>query len=480
MKASVVLFFGLVAAARNGSPEYFIPANRVSGIGASRDDISDELLQARTDLMIQSQTFAIMRDPEALNGARRITGDRQLQAVFRSAAARSGFPAELLEAIAYLESWGDPRAESPAGPKGIMQISQATARSMGLTVKNASRYRVVRERVRVKSNSKKPKYRTVKRRIPYSVLVRDDRLKPERAIPAAANYLAGMERTFGGRDWAIFAYHCGQGCASRMQEVTRASDGIGADQVSVARMFFSGNPARNRALYEAVRQQMDRDYSPTYWFRVIRAQQLLALYRRNPVEFSMLAAEYRSEFSGSRAPHRLSVWLKRNDLMFRSVADIQSELGRNVLARAFDRPSYFGYALDLPRGGAAEAHRAAIGALTYIAYETRILHQRMAPPGESFQPLAVVALVEPEEYASQAGKPEALAHASGQVFDIDYSNLPPGQRECLRFVLDDLGWGGYLGFVEEGSGRLHVGCSPGAREFFSYIFEQAAGLEATD
>ena len=42
-------------------------------------------------------------------------------------------PAEVIEAVAYLESWGDAKAESPAGPKGIMQISEATARTMGLT-----------------------------------------------------------------------------------------------------------------------------------------------------------------------------------------------------------------------------------------------------------------------------------------------------------------------------------------------------------
>ena len=47
-----------------------------------------------------------------------------------------------------------------------------------------------------------------------------------------------------------------------------------------------------------------------------------------------------------------------------------------------------------------------------------------------FRPLDVTSLVEPEDYARQLGKPEALSHCSGQVFDIDYAGLPPGEA-CL-------------------------------------------------
>jgi hypothetical protein len=52
--------------------------------------------------------------------------------------------------------------------------------------------------------------------------------------------------------------------------------------------------------------------------------------------------------------------------------------------------------------------------------------------------------------------------------------------ECLRFVLSDLGWNGYLGFVEDGMDSLHIGCSPGAREFFTKVFEDALGKKSAD
>ena len=478
MRFAVLFFLTLAPMGRAGDSGHFVPEHRVSGIGVARDDISSELLEARTRLMIQSQTFVIMREPEAVAGARRILSP-SLQALFRSASERSGTPAEVIEAVAYLESWGDSKAESPAGPKGIMQISEATARTMGLKVVHATRYRITRERVPVKSRSKKPKYRTVTHKTPYQVTVRDDRMVPVRAIAAAAKYLAGMERKFGGRDWAIFAYHCGQGCVAEMQELTRRARGIPPGQATVARMFFSCSPAWNQDLYQAIQQQMQRDYSPTYWFRIERAEQLLALDRRDPAAFVSLAEQYKSQFA-KRAPHRLSVWLKQDDLVFHSRDDIHGDMG-NRLVRAFDRPDYFGYALGITaedpsiREDFSKASPAAIGTLMYLAFETRSLYEELGGNREKFRPLEVTSLVEPEDYARQLGKPEALAHCSGQVFDIDYAGLPPGELECLRFVLDDLGWDGYLGFVEEGMDSLHIGCSPGSRDFFTSVFQEAAG-----
>ncbi|HLI85169.1 MAG TPA: transglycosylase SLT domain-containing protein [Bryobacteraceae bacterium] len=469
-----------LAPLEGAAPGYFVPDHRLPGIGIERDALSDETLALRTDLMIQSQTFAIMRDPQALPGAKRITSDRKLQSLFHLAAERSGMPEQLLEAIAYVESWGDPKAESPTGPRGIMQVSLATAREMGLRIVSITRYRVVKERVQVRDKRKRLVTRTVRRRIPYVVGSRDDRLNPDRVIPAAANYLANLERRFGGRDWAVFAYHCGEGCVATMQDLTRRARGIPPDEITVARMFFSCSPAWNRELYMAVQSQMQRDYSPTYWFRIERAQQLLAMYREDPGAFEDLAKQYKSDFPvGPRAPHRLTVWLKQNDLVFHSSDDIRAAEGTK-LVRAFNQPAYFGYLLrlspDTPDGAAylSEASPSALGTLMYIAYETRRVWEAMNPNGEIFQPLEVSSLVETDDYAKHANQSEALAHTSGQVFDIAYNNLPSAEQEALRFILDDLGWEGYLGFVDDGPKNIHIGCAPSARDFFAAVFQDAA------
>jgi hypothetical protein len=484
MRIALLCVLSLAPLGQAGSSDRFVPAHRVSGIGVARDDISEDLLEVRTDLMIQSQTFGIMREQQAVPGAKRITSDLKLQSLFRAAERDTGVPASLIEAIAYLESWGDARAESPSGPRGIMQISGATARSMGLKVAVTTRYRITRDRILISGKGKKARYRTVVHRTPYIVTSRDDRMYPERAIPAAARYFAAMEQKFGGRDWAIFAYHCGQGCVGEMMDLTRRSRGIPKDQITVPRMFFSNSPSWNRELYQAIQQQMERDWSPTYYFRIMRAQQLLALYRRDPEAFAALSRDYRSDFpAGVRAQHRLSVWLKRDDMVFRTDDDIRVDPGKR-LVRALDRPDYLGYTLrifpDIPANTEyfSEASPSAIGALTYIAFETRRLFDDMNPKNEKFHPLPVSALVEPEEFAR--GKREGLSHTSGQVFDIEYTGLPPAELEALRFVLNDLGWAGYLGFIDEDSNNLHIGPSPSSRDFFASVFQEAIGKRTED
>jgi len=479
MKSLAPIFLlACVSVSQAGSPNYFVPTHRISGIGVDRDDLSDHLLSARAELMVQAQTFVIMREGNALNGARRITGDPKLQALFREAARRSGFPQSTLEAIAYLESWGDAKAESWAGsPAGIMQIAPGTAHDMGLKIEAATRYKVTRERVAVKGRGSKTKYKTVVHKVPYRVTVRDERMLPERAIPAAAMYLAGMEQRFGGRDWAIFAYHCGQGCVSEMIELTRRARGIAKDQVTVPRMFFSTNPAWNRELYQAIQQQMQRDYSPTYYFRVRRAEELLALYRDDPAAFTFLFAGYRGRLAPNlRAPYRLSVWLKPEDMVFRTGEDIRQDAGGR-LGRALDRPEFFGYELRIPRDLPEyfqQASPAALGTLAYLAFETHRLFDEVKPRGEKFRPLPVTSLVKAGDFAAGQGGRESVTHCSGEVFDIAYAGLPPGEFECLRFVLEDMEWDGYVGFVEEGRENLHIGCSPEARGFFATVFQEAA------
>ena len=113
----------------------FEPSQRLSGIGVERKWISGLLVAARAEAMVESQTFGIMRDARAVEGAQRVAAPG-LQAIFQKASERSGLPVSLIEAIAYLESWGDPKAVSPTGPRGIMQISQGTARAMGLDRKS--------------------------------------------------------------------------------------------------------------------------------------------------------------------------------------------------------------------------------------------------------------------------------------------------------------------------------------------------------
>lgn len=469
-------------------PDYFTPTHRLTGIGVDRREISDEVLAERNKLMIESQTFSIMRDPEALNGAKRITSPK-LQKLFHKAGETSGTPAPLVAAIAYLESWGVADAESPAGPRGIMQISQATARRIGLKIVYATRYHVTTERKLVKRRRGKPVMKTVKHKIPYTVLVRDERLVPEKAIPAAANYLSQMEAHFGGRDFAVFAYHCGEGCVSNFISLAQDAQDLRGKTVTVPRLFFTSSPVHNKPIYEAIQEHMARDYSPTYYFRIMRAQQLLELYRTDPDAFTKLFQEYRNQFEpDKRAPNRLSVWLKPDDLLFHSCEDLKREQGKR-LVRALDKPKYFGFALRTTGPDAIgirdmvnqeyylQAAPPAIGALSYIAFETHRLYDAMKPKGEAWIPLEITSLVRPLDYQEKydpVGKSELPTHCTGQVFDVAYNKLPTYEKESLNFILDDIGWDGYLGFTQESRNHdmMHIGYSPSARDFFTQIYQE--------
>ncbi len=462
------------------SLEYFTPQHPLPGIGAGRSAMTPDILAERTNRMIQSQTFTIMREPQAVAGAERITGPR-LAPIFRRAADESGLPVSLISAVAFLESWGDPQAVSPAGPRGIMQFSEATARAAGLRIVRVTRFQTTASHQLVRRKKGKSVYRTVRHKMPYTVTVRDDRMNPERAAPAAARYLARMESKFGGRDWAIFAYHCGEGCVSDLLPITEAA--VHHKQPSVAEMFFAANPAQHGELYQALQREMQRDYSPTYWFRIQRAQQLLALYQEDPAAFRELAEEYQNPIHPQRrAADRLMIWLKSHDIFYRSTDDLRLASGRG-LARVFDDPKFFGFSLpEMADGPNRELYLqdspAAIGTLLYVAFETRRLFEELNLKGERFVPLQVAELVGTTDSPAEAGTllvdPEFPEHSTGQVFDIDRSNLPRGERECLNFTLDDMGWDGYLGFIQVTGDTVHIGCSPSSRDYFASVFAEAA------
>jgi hypothetical protein len=440
--------------------QYFAPQHRLAGIGVDRAAITPEVLEARTAHMIQAQTFVILRHPEATAGAARITGPA-LQKIFNKAAKDSGLDASLIAAVAYLESWGDPNALSPTGPKGIMQFSEATARAAGLRVVRATQYRTVQERRRVRTGSGKTVYRTVRRKIPYKVVLRDDRLKPDKAVPAGARYLARLQDKFGGMDWAIFAYHCGEGCIADLYSMAQAA--TGRAKPTVAETFFAAHPGLHPALYEALQREMARDFSPTYYFRIQRAQQLLKLYQSDRAAFEELVAENSNPGNPRRRTEsRLVVWSKAS-----SADGPDRNAPAEPLSPTVRDPKFFGitppFATDSP---------SAVGAMLYVAFETRRLFDELQPKGEQFVPLQIVKVGRAAD--------DAVEFGAGTVFEIDRSNLGKGERLCLSFALDDLGWDGHLGLAQRDGEILRIGFAPSSRDFFAAVFKEAvdAKLEA--
>jgi hypothetical protein len=146
-----------------------------------------------------------------------------------------------------------------------------------------------------------------------------------------------------------------------------------------------------------------------------------------------------------------------------------------------DDPRFYGFSLPEVGGRERELYLqnspASIGTLLYVAFETRRLFDELKPRGERFVPLQVAELVTTTDRPAEAGTllvdPEFPAHSTGEVFDIDRANLPRGERECLNFTLDDMGWDGYLGFIQVTGDTVHIGSSPSSRDFFTQVYEEA-------
>jgi hypothetical protein len=109
------------------------------------------------------------------NTAFRTTADAPYADLFQAAAQKYGVPAALLSAVAKQESGYNPRAVSPAGAQGLMQLMPGTARSLGVT--NA--------------------------------------FDPTQAVDGAARMLRDLTRRFGSTELALAAYNAGPGAVLR-------------------------------------------------------------------------------------------------------------------------------------------------------------------------------------------------------------------------------------------------------------------------
>ncbi len=221
----------------------------------------------------------------------------------------------------------------------------------------------------------------------------------------------------------------------------------------------------------------------------MRAEQLLKLYQNDSSEFRSIFYDYRNDANPlHRADHRLVVWLKTEDMRYRTCDDLRRDQGTR-LVKIFEDPLMYGFSfqpdsliMDDPanRELYKQATPPTVGTLLYIAFETRRLFEAARPRGERFVPLDVTELVSTldQEKRREPGS-DMPVHCTGQVFDVSVAHLPPGERECLNFILDEMGWDGYLGFIQENGNTIHIGCSPASRDFFAQVYQDALAAKGS-
>lgn len=217
-----------------------------------------------------------------------------------------------------LESGGDPNARSVADAIGVAQFMAGTARRVGLKVDLAasnalSRKIAVLEKDLRALEAAAPGFTRAAPKGMGSTWTRDQwiayrksqrnklvakrrqvdhRFDPHKSITVQTRYLLKLTRRYGGVDWALQAYHGGEGGVSRTRSLFARSGAL-------VQLASRGGEAGPRDSYSTLYRQVTPLTAPAafgylygrsddhryYWWKVLMAERAMDLYRRDPADF---------------------------------------------------------------------------------------------------------------------------------------------------------------------------------------------------
>lgn len=184
----------------------FVDEQGVSHFAATQLDERYQLFHRGADLTALPSPAPARIDPQhppAAAQPRRVAridasqGYRAVQKHLRAAARAHRIDYELLKAVIAVESGFDPRAVSPKGAVGLMQLMPPTARQYGVL-------------------DDQPGRRDRQGRLLPARTVADKLTDPQTNIQTGARHLAYLLKLFGGqRELAVAAYNAGEGAVQR-------------------------------------------------------------------------------------------------------------------------------------------------------------------------------------------------------------------------------------------------------------------------
>jgi transglycosylase-like protein with SLT domain len=210
----------------------------------------------------------------ALATAARVAAYRPL---IDAAVAGRGVDPRLVEGIVFVESAGRPdviAGGDPTGAAGLTQILAQTGQSLlGMHVDLARTRKAI---AAIQQNGLTP-------RLEAQLAKADDRFDPRKALAATVRYLTTAQQRFGRADLAVVSYHMGIG---NLQQVLDDYDSGHA--VPYAQLYFDTAPDHNSSAYNLLSGFGDQ--SSLYYWRVLGAVQIMALYRSDRSALARLAA----------------------------------------------------------------------------------------------------------------------------------------------------------------------------------------------
>jgi hypothetical protein len=372
-------------------------------------------------------------------------------------ASIAGVEADLLEAMVFLESAGDPEARASddlEGAVGLTQILAGTASDLlGMRVDVEESERLTR-RIRRAEERGRPeraeRLRARRRRI-------DERFDPADALQGAGRYLKLAEERFGREDLAVVSYHMGMG------NLDSVLDAYGEDDVSWAQVYFEATPRDHSGTYRLLSGFGDN--SATYLWRVYAAREIMRLYREERDELRRLARLQTSKASAEEVLHPPAstelfetsdeleeAYLAGELRPFAGVRGMRLDPDMGELAGRLDAEP------RLYRGLRPEAFELAV----YLSAGVR----GIARTGAS---LIVTSTVRDLEYQRLLARRNLFAtreyslHTTGFAFDVRRDYVSRAQAVAFQYMLDRLQSLNLIAWVRE-PGAIHITASSEAGE----------------
>jgi len=393
----------------------------------------------------------------------------------------SGFDADLVEAIVFLESGGRPdviAGDDPANASGLTQILAETAQNfLGMDIDLEESRRLT---VRIAGAERRGEVERAERLRAHRREV-DDRFDPERALAGTIRYLTAARESLGRDDLAVVSYHMGIG---NLSDVLRAYVGD-ADEVEIpelvdehdlawVRVFFDTTPDGRPGAFALLARLGDD--SPTYYWRVLAAAEIMRLYRDDPDRLQELDLLHRAKASAEEVLQP-PIETER----FADPADLVQAWQEELLHPVPHDPDRLRFSVDRTMGELAgrlgQPRELYLGlraeALATLVYIAARVHELSG----ATQPLEVTSTVRDDTYQGllRAENAEATSgyslHTTGYAFDIRRRYESGRQALAFQFLLDRLTAHGLIAWVREPA-AIHVTVSKDAERLVPALLER--------
>jgi len=395
----------------------------------------------------------------------------------------SDFEADLVEAVVFLESGGRPdviAGDDPVAASGLTQILAETAQNFLAMPVDLDRSRALTVRI---AGAERRGDLALAERLRARRRAVDARFDPGQALAGTVRYLTTARERLGREDLAVVSYHMGIGNLTNVLRLYAAPEGevpvpelVEDEELSWARVFFDTAPDRNAPAHGLLARLGDD--SPTYYWRVLAAAEIMRLYRDDPERLAELDLLHAAKASAEEALHPPFATER-----FADGADLQRAWDDGVLHPLPPDETRLGFTVDpsmgelagrlgRPRGLYRGLRAEALAVLVYVGSRVRELS------GAS-RPLQVTSTVRDDEYQGllRATNPEAThrysLHTTGYAFDVRRRYESGEQAQAFQFVLDDLTARGLIAWVREPA-AIHVTVASEAEELVSQLLERAS------